>query len=898
MADIQIIIGYETVTQADQAFKILDKTVNSTARQYEQAFNRITSWQKKFSNEQNKVNASLNTQHLAQQKSNKSARDSAKAFEDAARAVEKEAAALRSLRMATDSVYRNQQKRLQMKKLLKSAIVAKTMTTEQAIVALKRYNAAQMSSTKVMGAAKNKMNGNNMAIQQLGYQFGDFAVQVQGGTSAFVAFSQQGAQLAGILPMVAGPLGLSMGAAVGLSAALGILIPIGSAVGRMFFEMRDSAKAAAKEAETLDGKLKSLSSTLEDYANSLDAIRSGVSLDELFATRGIESAVEELAKAESALKGIQQTAATTAGLSVFVDSLKKVFDKDTASKYKVALEAVIVAETRLARLRDKESAERFKNFSESRSSLLNELELLRAIEQYGEGSAQSNQVELDQELRLRLASIDAQVTSGELTVAQGVSLKKQVNAAAALGVQTRANAQEQERLDSAAADAYEKEERRQSRNASVVTQLHRVRQSQQREAREEQTRINALEAEVSEYAKNNNWEKTQLHKTTQQILAEAIEVHKQEKAIRKEIGDAAVEALKLAGVDITSGVDAAAKAAAVLAANLGVSLLAAQNIIGLQSTKTYGGRSPTGAEYNGQEDYTSELGYKNVDQLIEELTSKGKGGSGKSPQEQLAEYLKGKEQELELETKLVGIFGSERTVKSELFDIEQKYGKLIDTTQDSQLAGTLRQIEAEKERTAVLEEAKQQQEDLADSIANSMGDALMNIVDGTMTVKDAFRSMARDIIKQLYEVIVVQRIVGSAKAGSESGLAGWLINALPFADGGVISGGSQIQAYANGGVVGGPTTFPMAGGKTGLMGEAGPEAIMPLKRGSNGKLGVQMEGGGGQNVVVNQSFNFQANGDDTVKKLIAQAAPKIAQMTKSSLLDDRRRGGSTKAAFG
>ena len=53
------------------------------------------------------------------------------------------------------------------------------------------------------------------------------------------------------------------------------------------------------------------------------------------------------------------------------------------------------------------------------------------------------------------------------------------------------------------------------------------------------------------------------------------------------------------------------------------------------------------------------------------------------------------------------------------------------------------------------------------------------------------------------------------------------------------------------------------------MGEAGPEAIMPLKRGSNGKLGVQMEGGGGGGdvITINQSFNFQANGDDTVKKL-------------------------------
>ena len=46
------------------------------------------------------------------------------------------------------------------------------------------------------------------------------------------------------------------------------------------------------------------------------------------------------------------------------------------------------------------------------------------------------------------------------------------------------------------------------------------------------------------------------------------------------------------------------------------------------------------------------------------------------------------------------------------------------------------------------------------------------------------------------------------------------------------------------------------------------------------------------------NFNFSANGDETVKKLIAQAAPQIAKMTKSSMLDDRRRGGATKAAFG
>ena len=61
--------------------------------------------------------------------------------------------------------------------------------------------------------------------------------------------------------------------------------------------------------------------------------------------------------------------------------------------------------------------------------------------------------------------------------------------------------------------------------------------------------------------------------------------------------------------------------------------------------------------------------------------------------------------------------------------------------------------------------------------------------------------------------------------------------------------GNGTTAFADGGIVGSPTLFAMQGG-TGLMGEAGPEAIMPLARGPDGSLGVR---GGGAHVTVNIS---------------------------------------------
>lgn len=88
--------------------------------------------------------------------------------------------------------------------------------------------------------------------------------------------------------------------------------------------------------------------------------------------------------------------------------------------------------------------------------------------------------------------------------------------------------------------------------------------------------------------------------------------------------------------------------------------------------------------------------------------------------------------------------------------------------------------------------------------------------------------------------------------------------------------------------------FPMSGGNTGLMGEAGPEAILPLKRGPDGKLGVESSGG---SVVVNQTINVSTGVAQTVRNEIKTLMPQIAEGAKSAVLDAKRRGGSFGSAF-
>ena len=158
---------------------------------------------------------------------------------------------------------------------------------------------------------------------------------------------------------------------------------------------------------------------------------------------------------------------------------------------------------------------------------------------------------------------------------------------------------------------------------------------------------------------------------------------------------------------------------------------------------------------------------------------------------------------------------------------------------------------------------------VADMIGDKFGDAFMSMVDGTMKAKDAFRTMAADIIKELYRVFVVKKITGF--------ISDALTAKFPVL-------GTPMKA------IGGPVQR----GNPYVVGERGPELFVPSRTGSivpNDKMT-----GGGQ-VVVNQTINVSTGVQQTVRTEIKSLMPQIAESAKAAVADAKRRGGSYGRAF-
>ena len=240
--------------------------------------------------------------------------------------------------------------------------------------------------------------------------------------------------------------------------------------------------------------------------------------------------------------------------------------------------------------------------------------------------------------------------------------------------------------------------------------------------------------------------------------------------------------------------------------------------------------------------------------------------------------------------------------------------------------------------------------DVSSTIGDAFSTAFQGIINGSMSVQDAlggmFRSIGESFVKMAADIIAKQLILitlgfimkalgligGIASAGNAAGAAAFSpgnaagLDAIPgqafsmpqlsgamidgsgfgaaafagplaggFAKGGAFSSG--MRRFATGGIVNGPTLFPFADGgamQMGLMGEAGPEAIMPLQRGPDGSLGVRaaMGGngmGGSSSPILNMSFETSTiNGVEYVSRDQLEAA--MMQTRRQASSDGAKRG--------
>ena len=182
-------------------------------------------------------------------------------------------------------------------------------------------------------------------------------------------------------------------------------------------------------------------------------------------------------------------------------------------------------------------------------------------------------------------------------------------------------------------------------------------------------------------------------------------------------------------------------------------------------------------------------------------------------------------------------------------------------------------LREEADKAAAAQEAAAQRikdlyKEVGDTIANSVGGAIEGLIDGTKSLGESLSGVLRQIGSLLIN-FGVKSILPS------------------FADGGVINQG-KVTPFAYGGIVNKPTLFPMANG-AGLMGEAGAEAIMPLRRTASGRLGVEASGGGVGNVVVNvDAKGTSAQGDGPSANQLGKA---IGAAVQAELIKQQRPGG-------
>ncbi|EGC6140853.1 phage tail tape measure protein [Salmonella enterica] len=216
----------------------------------------------------------------------------------------------------------------------------------------------------------------------------------------------------------------------------------------------------------------------------------------------------------------------------------------------------------------------------------------------------------------------------------------------------------------------------------------------------------------------------------------------------------------------------------------------------------------------------------------------------------------------------------------------------------------------------------------ADLVNNAMSGLVGNISDALAGNKVDWEDWASSVLQSMQKIILNAMLVDSLRSASNSGFFS-SIGGMFGAGAGAVSGSTPSGAYnsaasglqlnAKGGayasaslsaysnsIVSTPTYFAFAKG-AGLMGEAGPEAIMPLTRSADGSLGVRMVGSqpaatGNGEIHITQHFNISGNGDAALKQAMQEAARQGAndgaKQARQDILNDFSNRGQARRLLG
>jgi phage-related minor tail protein len=157
---------------------------------------------------------------------------------------------------------------------------------------------------------------------------------------------------------------------------------------------------------------------------------------------------------------------------------------------------------------------------------------------------------------------------------------------------------------------------------------------------------------------------------------------------------------------------------------------------------------------------------------------------------------------------------------------------------------------------------------LGSQFSNSLINAFEGVAIKGKSLGDVFKSLSLSLSN-----IVLKAALKPLEQGFGNRLQGIFSGDLGFAKGGALRDGAPVP-FAKGGVIASPIAFPLAGGRMGLAGEAGAEAILPLARGADGRLGVRSNGGGGGAPI---TINISTPDAESFRRSETQVAAMIAR---------------------